>query len=55
MKVVMAIAQPRPQGFSLKKWVGRDGPWGRGWAIAKCQQAKILPILPLYSRAVEFV
>ena len=24
--------QPRPQGFSLKKWVGREKPWGRGWA-----------------------
>ena len=30
-------AQPRPQGFSLKKWVGRpthflrEKPWGRGW------------------------
>ena len=23
-----ATVQPRPQGFSLKKWVG---PWGRGW------------------------
>ena len=29
--------QPRPQGFSLKKWVGRhthflrEKPWGRGW------------------------
>ena len=22
--------QPRPQGFSLKKWVGREKPWGRG-------------------------
>ena len=32
-----APAQPRPQGFSLKKWVGRlthflrEKPWGRGW------------------------
>ena len=30
-------AQPRPQGFFLKKWVGRpthflrEKPWGRGW------------------------
>ena len=24
--------QPRPQGFSLKKWVGREKPWRRGWA-----------------------
>jgi len=24
-------SQPRPQGFSLKKWVGRERPWGRGW------------------------
>ena len=24
-----AQRQPRPQGFSLKKWVGK--PWGRGW------------------------
>ena len=27
--------QPRPQGFSLKKWVGREKPWGRScinWA-----------------------
>ena len=23
--------QPRPQGFSLKKRVGREKPWGRGW------------------------
>ena len=29
--------QPRPQGFSLKKWLGpsthflREKPWGRGW------------------------
>ena len=28
--------QPRPQGFSLKKWVGLthflwEKPWGRGW------------------------
>ena len=28
--------QPRPRGFSLKKWVGpthflREKPWGRGW------------------------
>ena len=29
--------QPRPQGFTLKKWVGRptqflrEKPWGRGW------------------------
>ena len=22
------VSQPRPQGFSLKKWVGK--PWGRG-------------------------
>ena len=32
-----ARSQPRPQGFSLKKWVGRpthfsrEKPWGRGW------------------------
>ena len=30
-----SILQPRPQGFSLKKWVGRpthlrEKPWGRG-------------------------
>ena len=31
------LYQPRPQGFSLKKWVGRpthflrEEPWGRGW------------------------
>ena len=24
------IAQPRPQGFSLKKW---EKPWGRGWTL----------------------
>ena len=24
------LRQPRPQGFSLKKWVGREKPWGRG-------------------------
>ena len=24
------VKQPRPQGFSLKKWVG-EKPWGRGW------------------------
>ena len=40
-------AQPRPQGFSLKKWVGpgkafpgpthflREKPWGRGWAFLR--------------------
>ena len=22
------LGQPRPQGFSLKKW---EKPWGRGW------------------------
>ena len=27
------FSQPRPQGFSLKKWVGREKPWGRGWPI----------------------
>ena len=33
-----ANKQPRPQGFSLKKWVGRpthflrEKPWERGWA-----------------------
>ena len=32
-------SQPRPQGFSLKKWVGRpthflrEKPWGRGWDV----------------------
>ena len=31
------LVQPRPQGFSLEKWVGhpihflREKPWGRGW------------------------
>ena len=28
---VIAFRQPRPQGFSLKKWVGK--PWGRGWHL----------------------
>ena len=35
---IEADRQPRPQGFSLKKWVGRrpthflrEKPWGRGW------------------------
>ena len=33
--------QPRPQGFSLKKWVGRpthflrEKPWGRGLSVAE--------------------
>ena len=36
-----ATDQPRPQGFSLKKWVGRpthflrEKPWGRGWRLMK--------------------
>ena len=41
--VFWAGEQPRPQGFSLKKWVGRpthflrEKPWGRGWrARATC-------------------
>ena len=35
--------QPRPQGFSLKKWVGRpthflrEKPWGRGCPPAPSQ------------------
>ena len=35
--ISMEFLQPRPQGFSLKKWVGRpthflrEKPWGRGW------------------------
>ena len=40
---VTVATQPRPQGFSLKRWVGREkafsrpthflreNPWGRGW------------------------
>ena len=29
------LCQPRPQGLSLKKWVGllRERPWGRGWPL----------------------
>ena len=35
--------QPRPQGFSLKKWVGpthflREEPWGRGWFSVCCKR-----------------
>ena len=26
-----SLLQPRPQGFSLKKWVLKEKPWGRGW------------------------
>ena len=29
IQVNLPIFQPRPQGFSLKKWV-REKPWGRG-------------------------
>ena len=31
---LLSTHQPRPQGFSLKKWVGQK-PWGRGWAHTK--------------------
>ena len=35
---IVCYTQPRPQGFSVKKWVGRpthflrEKPWGRGCA-----------------------
>ena len=45
-----SLCQPRPQGFSLKKWVGRpthfsrEKPWGRGWSLRKLTQStKFLP------------
>ena len=39
--------QPRPQGFSLKKWVGpthfsREKPWGRGWTPASLPVHELL-------------
>ena len=40
--------QPRPQGFSLKKWVGREKPWGRG-----CPAALLLPVTKKYGNRRE--
>ena len=43
-----SCSQPRPQGFSLKKWVGRpihflrEKPWGRGWSCSDLNCVKRL-------------
>jgi len=29
-KIGLKEGQPRPQGFSLKKGMGQEKPWGRG-------------------------
>ena len=37
-KTMLVISQPRPQGFSLKKWVGREKAGkghGIGWSRAQ--------------------
>ena len=50
--------QLRPQGFSLKKWVGREKPWGRGcnWCLFKGGIAKVIQIWStLTSSDEEFV
>ena len=56
------FCQPRPQGFSLKKWVGREKaysffegkPWGRGWLFVSkwCRHSFILftPVIKITVR-----
>ena len=49
--------QLRPQGFSLKKWVGREKPWGRGcnWCLLKGDIAKFIQIWSTLTSSEEFV
>ena len=49
--------QLRPQGFSLKKWVGREKPWGRGckWCLFKGDIAKVIQIWSTLTSSEEFV
>ena len=44
----VAPPQPRPQGFSLKKWVGWEKPWGRGWHL---QRQAVLQHTPAIRKA----
>ena len=47
--IIQSHLQPRPQGFSLKKWVGqekdthylREKPWGRGCLIYSFGKVKL--------------
>ena len=51
------LVQLRPQGFSLKKWVGREKPWGRGcnWCLFKGDIAKVIQIWSTLTSSEEFV
>ena len=51
------LMQLRPQGFSLKKWVRREKPWGRGckWCLFKGDIAKVIQILSTLTSSEEFV
>ena len=59
------LAQPRPQGFSLKKWVGwpthfsREKPWGRGWVWLRswglgCESIQTEDTIPAVEVKIRF-
>ena len=61
IQLVFQQCQPRPQGFSLKKWVGRpthfsrEKPWERGCSnVAKRVARFLLRVLPLQWRMQTF-
>ena len=56
--------QPRPQGFSLKKWVGRhtrpthflrEKPWGRGWMVYSLGESSHLFLILGYMHDLQLL
>ena len=56
--IIYGVSQPRPQGFSLKKWTGRptyflrEKPWGRGWELASFNWSWLEVLVILYQKTI---